>query len=120
MSFSTGFLVRAVCYTMSLVCSSSVEGSCQQAEPAAAEPTAAAAATAAEPTAAAPATATAAASASSPETSELCVIVVQGSLVQFKVFTVACFSRYGIRSLRSSVFDIKQMIWLNFVKNVQM
>ena len=35
---------------------------------------------------------------------------------------VACFSKYGIRSLRSSVglFDIKQTIWLNIVKNVQM
>ena len=29
---------------------------------------------------------------------------------------VACFSKYGIRVLRSSVFDIKQMIWLDFVK----
>jgi len=29
---------------------------------------------------------------------------------------VACYSKYGIRSLRSSVFDIKQTNWLNFVK----
>jgi len=28
--------------------------------------------------------------------------------------------KHDIRSLRSSVFDIKQTIWLNFVKNVQM
>jgi len=88
MSFSTGFLVRAVCYTMSLVCSSSVEGSRQQAEPAAAaEPPA-------EPTAAIAATTTAAASASSPESSESCVIVVQGSLVQFKVFTLLYYCIY--------------------------
>jgi len=31
-----------------------------------------------------------------------------------------CPQVYGIRSLRSSVFDIKQMIWLDFVQNVQM
>ena len=51
------------------------------------------------------------------QSSENIVLRVLGRL---KHAIVACFSKYGIRSLRSSVFDIKQTIWLNFVKNVQM
>ena len=48
-----------------------------------------------------------------------CTVV---SLLQWNLVCdiLMTFSKYGIRSLRSSVFDIKQTIWLNFVKNVQM
>jgi len=52
------------------------------------------------------------------QSSENIVVRVLGRLKHGAI--VACFSKYGIRSLRSSVFDIKQMIWLDFVKNVQM
>ena len=53
------------------------------------------------------------------QSSENIVLRVLGGLKQDAI--VACFfSKYGIRSLRSSVFDIKQTIWLDFVKNVQM
>jgi len=50
--------------------------------------------------------------------SENIVLRVIGKLKHDAI--VACFSKYGIRSLRSSVFDIKQMTWLDFMKNVQM
>ena len=53
------------------------------------------------------------------QSSENIVLRVLGRL-KHDAIIVACFSTYGIRSLRSSVFDIKQTIWLNFVKNVQM
>jgi len=51
------------------------------------------------------------------QSSENIVLRVLGRLKHDAI--VACFSKYGIRSLRSSEFDIKQTIWLNFVKNVQ-
>ena len=52
------------------------------------------------------------------QSSENIVLRVLGTLKHDAI--VACFLRYGIRSSRSSVFDIKQMILLDFVKNVQM
>ena len=48
------------------------------------------------------------------QSSENIVLRVLGRLKHDAI--VACFSKYGIRSLRSSVFDSKQTIWLNFVK----
>jgi len=50
------------------------------------------------------------------QSSENIVLKVLGRLKHDAI--VACFSKHGICSLRSSVFDIKQTIWLNFVKNV--
>ena len=47
------------------------------------------------------------------QSSENIVLRVLGSLKHDAI--VACFSKYGIRSLCSSVFEIKQTIWLNFV-----
>ena len=52
------------------------------------------------------------------QSSENIVLRVLGRLQHDAI--VDCFKKYGIRSLRSSVFDIKQTIWLNFVQNVQM
>ena len=51
------------------------------------------------------------------QSSENIVLRVLGRL-KHDAIIVACFSKYGrpIRSLRISVFDIKQTIWLNFVK----
>ena len=53
------------------------------------------------------------------QSSENIVLRVLGSL-KHDALLPAFQNMDGIRSLRSSVFDIKQTIWLNFVKNVQM